>query len=100
MSTQLNPNVAPFVPASLTAGTSAQTRALQEIVEATGRIFGAPPAIRTDHDPEHPSEPYLVLVVDAEGDVPRLLDLEDQWVAAVREPHQHWPGLRFLIRPK
>lgn len=100
MPTQLNSDPASFVPASIQAGTSAQTRALQEIVEVTSRIFGAPPAIRTDHDPEYPNEPYLVLVVDVAGDVPRLLDLEDQWVAAVRDPHQHWPGLRLLIRPK
>ncbi len=101
MSTQIPPtnSLDPTVGEGLTV-VSGTAHAFQEIIAATNRIFDGQVTVRTDHDPTHPQESFIVLAVEAEGDVARLLDLEEQWVTAVQGFHRHWPGLRLSIRLK
>lgn len=58
-------------------------RDMQRVVDATTEIFGGEVRVRSDCDPEHPDDRFIVFEVIVGDGSEAALRLEDEWVRRV-----------------
>lgn len=72
---------------------------MDEISDLTSRIFETEVTLSIDYDPEYPQHKYFVLKVVVDAEIPRIIEMERQWIEETRPYRQKWPSFSLLILP-
>jgi hypothetical protein len=100
MSSETGNNIASVVgPIALSVpGVTAAT--IEELKDATTRLFGGAVSVEESFDPEYPSDTYTVMTVETTLPVEEIVKTEREWSRTVFRLAPKWESLRLLILPK
>ena len=75
-------------------------RAHPQVVDITRRLFGGEVSIGLEHDPEFPSQ-YFVVSTTAQGSIEHLVEKVDDWHRIIREALGDGIGdYRLIVDPQ
>jgi hypothetical protein len=73
---------------------------VDQVVEMTRQLFPGPLSVKTSRDPDDPRDEFIVLSVEAEGDVSDILDRECQWIHRVAAAVPGLGKFRLSVDPR
>lgn len=75
-------------------------KALKQVLQITADVFQGPVSTKESIDPEAPSERYIVVVPEVEGDSAKILALEAEWRRRIMAAFPHDVPVRLAATRK